>query len=96
MDGPRPVEAGKEYNVAVIELSRRGDGVAKMQGFVIFVKGAKVGDKVRIRVESVGPRFAIASVIESEAATTPSSTPTSEPVVTTDPLIVEEVKSATQ
>ena len=61
--GPKPVEAGKEYDVEVIELSRRGDGVAKIQGFIIFVKGSKVGDKVKIKVETVGPRFATASVL---------------------------------
>jgi len=58
--GAKPVEAGKEYNVEVTELSRRGDGIAKIQGFVIFVKGSKVGDKVKIKVETVGPRFATA------------------------------------
>ncbi len=65
--GPKPVEAGKEYNVEVTELSRRGEGIAKMRGFVIFVKGAKVGDKVRIKVETVGPRFATATALEATA-----------------------------
>ena len=65
--GPKPVEAGKEYDVEVTELSRRGDGVAKMQGFVIFVKGARVGDKVKIKVETVGPRFATATAIGAQA-----------------------------
>ncbi|MEM3671074.1 MAG: TRAM domain-containing protein [Thermoprotei archaeon] len=63
--GPKPVEEGKEYEVDVTELSSRGDGVAKIQGFVIFVQGAKVGQKVRIKVERVGPRFASARVISS-------------------------------
>ncbi len=58
--GPKPVEVGKEYDVEVTELSRRGDGVAKMSGFVVFVKGAKVGEKVKIKIETVGPRFATA------------------------------------
>ncbi|MCL5788465.1 MAG: TRAM domain-containing protein [Candidatus Marsarchaeota archaeon] len=61
--GPKPVEEGKEYEVDVTELSSRGDGVAKIQGFVIFVQGAKVGQKVRIKVERVGPRFASAKVV---------------------------------
>lgn len=74
--GPKPVEAGKEYDVELTELSRRGDGVAKIQGFVIFVNGGKVGDKVKIKVETVGPRFATAIVLRpSETITeTPSST----------------------
>ena len=61
--GPKPVEIGKQYNVDVTELSRRGDGVAKVQGFVIFVQGAKVGQKVMIKVDRVGPRFVSASVV---------------------------------
>lgn len=67
--GPKPVEVGKEYDVEVTELSRRGDGVAKVQGFVIFVQGAKVGQKVKIKVDRVGPRFASATVVTGGAAT---------------------------
>jgi predicted RNA-binding protein with TRAM domain len=66
--GPKPVEVGKEYDVEVTELSRRGDGVAKVQGFVIFVQGAKVGQKVKIKVDRVGPRFASASVVGAGSA----------------------------
>ena len=66
--GPKPVEVGKEYDVEVTELSRRGDGVAKVQGFVIFVQGAKVGQKVKIKVDRVGPRFASATVVSGSAA----------------------------
>jgi predicted RNA-binding protein with TRAM domain len=65
--GPKPVEIGKEYDVEVNELSRRGDGLAKVQGFVVFVKGSNVGEKVRIRVETVGPRFATATKIGAAA-----------------------------
>ena len=75
--GPKPVEVGKEYDVEVTELSRRGDGVAKVQGFVIFVQGAKVGQKVKIKVDRVGPRFASASVVgagSSSTAAAPAAT----------------------
>jgi predicted RNA-binding protein with TRAM domain len=60
---PKPVEVGKEYDVEITELSRRGDGVAKIGGFVIFVKNSKVGQKVKIKIESVGPRFAVANTV---------------------------------
>ncbi|MHB8567107.1 MAG: TRAM domain-containing protein [Nitrososphaerales archaeon] len=71
--GPKPVEVGKEYDVEVTELSRRGDGVAKVQGFVIFVQGAKVGQKVKIKVDRVGPRFASASVVGQGTGATGSA-----------------------
>jgi predicted RNA-binding protein with TRAM domain len=57
--GPKPVEEGKEYDLEVTEVSQRGDGIARVQGFVIFVKGGKVGDKAKVRITSVGPRFAV-------------------------------------
>ena len=49
----------------ILELSKKGDGLAKVKGFVVFVKGSKIGDKVRIRIDSLGPRFALASIVGS-------------------------------
>ena len=45
--GPKPVETGKEYDVQITETSRQGDGIAKVQGFVIFVKGGKSWPKLQ-------------------------------------------------
>jgi predicted RNA-binding protein with TRAM domain len=61
--GPKPVEIGKEYDVQVTERSDRGDGIARIQGFVVFVKNGKVGDKVKVKVTSVGNRFAIGEIV---------------------------------
>ena len=60
---PKPVEMGKEYEVEITEVSRRGDGIARIQGFVIFVEGAKSGQKTNIRITSVGDRFAKAQIV---------------------------------
>jgi predicted RNA-binding protein with TRAM domain len=62
--GPKPVESGKEYDVQVTEISRKGDGVARVQGFIVFVKGGRVGQKARVRVTHVGDRFATAETID--------------------------------
>jgi len=62
---PAPVELGKEYEAEIVEMSRRGDaGVAKIQGFVIFVSGAKVGQHVKFKITRVGRRFATAEVVQ--------------------------------
>src|SRR3712207_9043623 len=61
--GPKPVESGKEYDVQVTELSRKGDGVARIHGFIVFVKGGRVGQKTKVRVTHVGDRFATAETI---------------------------------
>lgn len=74
---PKPVEAGKEYQVDITELSKRGDGVAKIEGFVIFVSGAKVGQKANIKVTNVSNRFATAELVSvtSEAPAQAESAP---------------------
>ena len=60
--GPAVLEVGKEYEVEITQISRQGDGVARVQGFVVFVKNGKVGEKVRVRVEQVGNRYATATM----------------------------------
>ncbi|MGA8842829.1 MAG: TRAM domain-containing protein [Nitrososphaeraceae archaeon] len=67
MFGPKPVETGKEYDVQITEISRKGDGIARIQGFVIFVKEGKVGQNAKIRVVQVGNRFATAEIVDSTA-----------------------------
>ncbi len=58
----------------ITETSRRGDGIAKIGGFVIFVSGSKSGEKVRIKVTNVGPRFANAEKLEATVTNVPKDT----------------------
>jgi len=44
-----PVELGKELEVEIAELSPKGEGIARSQGFVIYVSDAKPGDRVEIK-----------------------------------------------
>jgi predicted RNA-binding protein with TRAM domain len=60
---PKPVEIGKEYDVEIQETSRRGEGITRIQGLVIFVPKTKPGDKVRIKITNISRRFAEAEVI---------------------------------
>ncbi|MEO9296154.1 MAG: TRAM domain-containing protein [Nitrososphaera sp.] len=62
--GPKPVETGKEYDVQITEISRQGDGIARIQGFVIFVKGGKPGQSAKVKVTNVGARFATAELVQ--------------------------------
>jgi predicted RNA-binding protein with TRAM domain len=78
---PKPVEVGKEYDVTISDTSRRGEGIAKIDGFVIFVAGAKQGQSARIKVTRVTDRFATGEVVNGSggsgaaAATTTTSEP---------------------
>ena len=73
----KPVEVGKEYNVTISDISRRGEGIAKIDGFVIFVPGTKQGQSVKIKVVQVGERYASGQVVEGSASAD-SSAPASD------------------
>jgi len=59
-----PVEVDKEYEVEITDMSRRGDaGVARIEGFVIFVPDTKPGDHVKIKITQIGRRYANAEKV---------------------------------
>lgn len=60
---PKPVETGKEYDVDIVEKSRRGEGVARIQGLVLFIPNTNPGDHVTIKVTKISSRFAEAIVV---------------------------------
>jgi predicted RNA-binding protein with TRAM domain len=55
-----PVKVGESYDVSIDDIAKEGDGIARVEGFVIFVPQTKVGDKVKITVNKVMRKFAIA------------------------------------
>ncbi len=54
-----PVEVGKEYDVEIEDIAKEGDGIARIEGFVVFVPDTKVGDQIKINVDKVMRRFAM-------------------------------------
>jgi predicted RNA-binding protein with TRAM domain len=63
-DSNAPVSAGAVHDVTIEGIAREGDGIARIQGFVVFVPGTKVGDNVTIKIERVMRKFAIAALAE--------------------------------
>ncbi len=60
---PKPVKVGDEVEVKIEAVASKGDGIAKKDGFVIFIKGANEGDTVKVRITDVKARFAIGEII---------------------------------
>ena len=58
------VEEGEVYDVTIQDIARQGDGIARIEGFVIFVQGTKVGDEVRIKIERVLTKYGFASLVK--------------------------------
>jgi predicted RNA-binding protein with TRAM domain len=58
----KPVDVGKTYDVDINEITGKGDGIARVQGFIVFVKNVKTGKKIRVKVTEVADRFAKATI----------------------------------
>jgi len=60
-----PVNVGDEFEVTIEAVGAKGDGIAKKEGFVLFVPGVQKGDNVKIRVTKVLRKVGFAEVVGS-------------------------------
>lgn len=58
-----PVKEGEEYDVEIISVGKKGDGIAKVEGFVIVVPETQKGDNVKVRIKAVRGRVAFGEVV---------------------------------
>ncbi len=75
---PKPVREGEEHDVTIEAVGSRGDGIAKIQGFIIFVPGTKVGQHLKVRITGVRPNFATAKIVGEEEAVEEEAAPVEE------------------
>jgi predicted RNA-binding protein with TRAM domain len=61
----KPVKENQELEVVIDDIGSRGDGIAKIQGFMIFVRNSKIGERVKVKILSVAEKFAVAEKINS-------------------------------
>ena len=54
----------EEYDVEILRENNEGDGVASVNGFIVFVKGALKNEKVKIKIDEVNKNYAVGSIIE--------------------------------
>ena len=59
-----PIQEGEEYEVKIEDVGKEGDGITRVEGFVVFVPDTKVGDEVKVKITSVRRRFAFAEKVE--------------------------------
>jgi predicted RNA-binding protein with TRAM domain len=60
---PKPVGLGQEYEVEITEKSRRGEGIARIEGLVIFVPNTNPGDHPTVKITRISRNFAEAQVV---------------------------------
>jgi len=71
-----PINVGDELDVTIEAQGEKGDGLAKVKGFVIFVPGAKQGERVKIKINKVLKKVGFAEIVGK--ATTEASEETQE------------------
>lgn len=62
---PKPEPAlveGKVYDLYVQDVSQRGDGVAKVAGFTVFVPGGRKGAQLRVLIEKISGNVAFGRI----------------------------------
>lgn len=62
-----PVKVGEEYDVAITDIAAKGDGIARIEGFIVFVPHTVKGESCRIRVKEVARRFAVGEKVGAGA-----------------------------
>ena len=88
-----PVREGEELDVKIEAVGEKGDGIARKNGFVLFVPGVREGDEVRIRVTKVLRKVGFAERIgEAQGPVEGGSEPAQEraPAREAAPEVVEE------
>lgn len=59
-----PVELGKEYEVDIIEMSPNGEGVARVRGYLVLIANAKLGNRVKVKINRLDSMSAEAEIVE--------------------------------
>lgn len=72
-DKPKPVKVGEEYDVKITDVGAKGDGITKVENFIVFVPGASKGEECRVRIKEVANKFAIAEKVGSSGSSSSDS-----------------------
>lgn len=62
----QPVEEGDIINLQIEDIGSKGDGIARIKGFVVFVPGGENGETYEVEITSVGRKFAFGEIVEEQ------------------------------
>ncbi len=65
--GPKPVKVGDEIDLTVEAVAAKGDGIAKKDGFVIFIRGGQMGQTYKVKITEIKARSAIGEIATGDA-----------------------------
>ena len=59
-----PVEKNKNYTLEIIDYGVNGEGIAKLENFTIFIKGAIIGEIIDALIVKVLSNYAFGKIIK--------------------------------
>jgi predicted RNA-binding protein with TRAM domain len=89
-----PVRRNQELEVVIGDVGSRGDGIAIVHGYQIYVPGSKMGERLQIRIVSVGGKFATAEKVATPIDTGKESKAGEERTVTKNKVVAEQTKQS--
>ena len=63
-DKEKPVDEGDVVELEIEDLGSKGDGIARINGFIIFVPGGEIDETYDVEITSVGHKFAFGEIQE--------------------------------
>jgi predicted RNA-binding protein with TRAM domain len=91
---PDPIRVGILYTGTAKELGKEGDGIIRVQGKVVFVQGARIGERVQFEVTENLGRFARGRVVGAATAGAPEAVPAAAPAGDGSPVSGESASAA--
>lgn len=69
-----PVKVGDEVTLKIESIGEKGDGIAKIKGFIIFIPGVKEGQELKVKITRVLNKCGFGEVVGNAEAAPAQST----------------------
>ena len=63
--GPVPVKEGEIHEVTIEGIGQKGDGIARIKGYVVVVPNVQKGDIVKVKIKAVRGKVSFGEVLET-------------------------------
>lgn len=58
------IQKNEEFEVEILDMGFEGEGIAKIDGYTVFIKGALKGEKVKIKILKANKDYGFAKLLE--------------------------------
>ena len=58
------IQKNEEFEVEILDMGFEGEGIAKIDGYTVFIKGALIGEKVKIKILKANKDYGFAKLLE--------------------------------